>query len=47
MNNTKTVQVRDVPEDLWDGIRIQAITRKMTINDYVLSLLRRAVEKKA
>lgn len=47
VNNTKAVSLRDIPEDVWHAARVEALKRKMTMSEYIVYVLRRAVAVKS
>lgn len=41
---SKTIQIRNVPDDLHRKLKVQAAELGMTLSDYLISEFRRAVE---
>ena len=41
------LRIRDVPEELHRSLKIRAVTEGVPLNDLVIDLLRKAVEKPA
>jgi hypothetical protein len=39
MSNTKAISVREIPEDLWQAARIEAMKRGLTVRDFLVTLL--------
>ena len=39
MSNTKAISVREIPEDLWQAARIEAMKRGLSMRDFLVALL--------
>lgn len=45
MSNTKAISVREIPEDLWQAARIEAMKRGLSMRDFLVTLLIEATKQ--
>lgn len=41
----KTISIKNVPTELWWSIKLKATEKKMSIQDFVVAILKREIEK--
>jgi hypothetical protein len=47
MSNTKAISVREVPAELWQAARVEAMKRGLSMRDFVIGLLYDATKHQA
>lgn len=46
MTDKKTISVRQIPTDLWRLVKIEAMGRGISVTDFLVYALRRALKEK-